>query len=162
LKDLVTHIWKLINYPEYDVDLMRHDAFVSDYEYYKSKNNNQTNQGFSRAPIYHFKFHEELKFGGALFIKFDAGAIIEPHIDDHVGRSTVIAIPLSPEFPHFAGIQYGDFEYGYTEQPLALNTQIEHSVHNNNYHRYSYQLCFENTIDEIKELDLENKIFLGV
>lgn len=159
---LVMNTWRIVNYPEYNIDQLTHDAFTAKYEYYKTLKGNQTQQGYCRTfdKYYGLNINPELKYGGALFIKFHARAIIETHIDDHKGRSTVIAFPLSPNWPHFAPITYNGENIHYTQQPLALNTQVEHSVTNNNYDRYSYQLCFANTIDEIKELDLQNKIFV--
>lgn len=151
----------LTNCPKYKRTNLLHDAFEAEYNYYKTAKGTQTVQGYCRAPKdYGFKINPELEYGGALFIKFHAHTIIETHIDDHKGRSTVIAFPLSPDWPHFAPITYNGVDTHYTEQPLVLNTQVEHSVTNNNYDRYSYQLCFGESIDKIIELDLQNKIFV--
>ena len=157
----VTNTWQLTNWPNLSNTQLMHDAFTAEYEYYKTQKGTQTAQGYCRAfKDYGFKINPELEYGGALFIKFHANAVIETHIDDHKGRSTVIAFPLSPEWPHFAPITYNGVDTHYKERPLVLNTQIEHSVTNNNYDRYSYQLCFGDTIDKIIELDLQNKIFV--
>ena len=46
----------------------------------------------------------------------------------------------------------------YSNKPLILNTRYRHSVKNNSYHRYSFQLCLQNSIEELIEFDQKEGI----
>ena len=47
----------------------------------------------------------------------------------------------------------------YSKKPLIINTSNYHSVHNNNFNRYTFQLCSNDPIEKLVELDKKNELF---
>jgi len=102
----------------------------------------------------------------AVFIKFPAYSNIEPHIDDNIQRSSCVTWALHPDLQNFAPVNFHDINKEivetvfYDKFPIILNTRAIHSVQNNNFDRYTFQLCFSNSIDELANFNKDHKIFI--
>jgi len=85
------------------------------------------------------------------FIKQTANIKVKSHIDNPKWkRNTVLIVPL---FWHngYAPAYFADGVKVTHETPILFNTQIEHYVNNNNNDRYNFQICFEESIEEVAE-----------
>ena len=106
----------------------------------------------------------DLNIEGCVYLHFEPNKKIPPHVDDSLKRTSCITWALFPDIENFAPVIFYD-ENGnekdkvyYTNKPLILNTRYRHGVQNNNSDRYSFQLCLNNPIEELVELDKENKL----
>ena len=101
---------------------------------------------------------------GCVYLYFEPNKTIPPHIDDSTKRTSAITWALSPDIKNFAPVLFHDENnnlervFHYSNKPLILNTRYKHSVKNNSYHRYSFQICLQNSIEELIEFDQENGI----
>lgn len=90
------------------------------------------------------------------------------HIDNPNGRNCVIITPLIPEKDFVSTNFYTSFEdtvpivsVDYSDGlPALINTQRLHNLNNNDNLRMNFQLCFENSFNEIRNLLLANKLFV--
>lgn len=85
------------------------------------------------------------------FIMQQANTEVLAHIDNpRWKRNTVLIVPL---FWHkdYAPAYFVDGIKVTHETPILFNTQIEHYVNNNNNNRYNFQICFEESIEEVAE-----------
>ncbi len=90
------------------------------------------------------------------------------HVDNPNGRNCVIITPLIPEKDFVSTNFYTSFEdavpvasVDYSDGlPALINTQRLHNLNNNDNLRMNFQLCFENSFNEIRNLLLENRLFV--
>ena len=85
------------------------------------------------------------------FIKQTANTKVKAHKDNPKWkRNTVLIVPL---FWHedYAPAYFIDNIKVTHKTPILFNTQLEHYVDNNNNDRYNFQICFEESIEEVAE-----------
>jgi hypothetical protein len=109
-----------------------------------------------------------LKLHNVLYMYFQKGASTPIHLDENEHRRTVIAWALSP-LETFSPITFYttyreiiETVY-YTSKPLMFNPLNYHSVGlevKNNYDRYSFQLCYNEPIGKLIELEQQGKLFV--
>ena len=96
---------------------------------------------------------------GCMYLHILPNQWFPPHVDESLLRESVIAWTLSPDIENFAPVMFHDENdkiekvFYYSDKPSLLNTRYKHSVKNNSYDRYSFQLMFRNTIEELIEFD---------
>ena len=101
---------------------------------------------------------------GGVYLYFEPNKTIPPHVDDSLRRTSAITWALSPNTENFSPVMFHDENdnlkkiFYYSNKPLILNTRYRHSVKNNSYHRYSFQLCLQNSIEELIEFDQKEGI----
>lgn len=89
------------------------------------------------------------------------------HIDNPNGRNCVIISPLLPKidyvptqfwesFDSTVPLATADFS---DRMPALINTQKLHNINNNNNLRMNFQLCFEKSFNEIRNLLIDEKLF---
>lgn len=111
--------------------------------------------------------NSDINFTGAVFVHFFPNDSIFPHSDDDSLRASCITWALAPSINNFAPVNYytecNEEAYEetvyYSKKPLIINTSNYHSVHNNNFNRYTFQLCSNDPIEKLVELDKKNELF---
>lgn len=74
---------------------------------------------------------------------------VTPHIDNPKWkRNTVLLVPLFYTNA-YAPCYFKNGPKVTHETPILFNTQIEHYIHNNEHARYNFQICFEESIEEV-------------
>ncbi len=106
--------------------------------------------------------NKDIEINLCIFVKFMPNAMIEDHIDDSLLRRSCITWALAPSLDKFAPVSYGNQKTYYTAKPLILNTQSEHRMDNNQFERYSFQLCLSEDISVLAELDQTNQLFTSL
>ena len=113
------------------------------------------------------KVNPKLTLKQAAYVKIPVGGGVRVHKDtDSIpGRRTCITWALSSIKDFSPVIFYNEDKtfnekVYYKEKPLILNTSKYHSVDNETEPRYSFQLCFYETIEEILELYKKGKVFI--
>jgi hypothetical protein len=140
---------------------LQSQALNAVYTCYVSQRNNSTQVQFSR--IYDDpeieQLAKQLPFPpfGFMFLKIGANAIVDLHVDDSKMRSSCLTIGLSPVFENMAPLEYYNSvtkpnhktqTYFYNKNPVVINTQLPHTVVNNNFDRYTFQIMYSNSIEE--------------
>jgi len=117
-------------------------------EHYSSKSGKPTNLFFIEdGDKLLNKVSSQFKYkpNDVLFLYVRPNDYVAPHTDGKIyKRNTTIIIPLVPNKDNYVtadGIPYSSC--------YAFNTQIKHSLKNNEYERISIQLQYEEPIDEI-------------
>ena len=120
------------------------------------------------------KTNPKLNFFIAVFMKFapnDGTGIGNNnygiHKDDHLGRTSCITWALYPELKDFSPIKYYNEDETfneavyYKEKPLIITTRNNHSVDNKSEKaRYTFQICFYDSIEKLAELDQKGELFI--
>jgi len=114
------------------------------------------------------RINPQCNFFIATFIKFASKANIFIHKDNHLGRSSSITWALYPNLENFSPVKYYDEEQSFNESvyyesnPLIISTRNYHSCENlYKEDRYTFQLCYYNSIEELAELDKKGELFNG-
>jgi len=126
-------------------------------EHYSSKSGKPTNLFFIEDEnklldkvVDQFKY----KPNNALFLYVRPNDYVAPHTDGKIyKRDTTIIIPLAPDENNYATVDGVPYSSCY-----AFNTQIKHSLKNNEYERVSIQLQYEEPIYEIKLLHISGEL----
>ena len=103
-----------------------------------------------------------------LIMKHYPGTPVPIHIDNPNGRNCVIITPLIPTVDYVPTLFWKTFEDSEpyevatfsNGESILVNTQVLHSLTNNNNLRMNFQICFEKSFQEVKQLLLENKLFV--
>ena len=96
---------------------------------------------------------------GCMYLHLRPNQWFPPHVDESLIRESIIAWTLSPDIENFAPAMFHDENdkiekvFYYSDKPSILNTRYRHSVKNNSYDRYSFQLLFRYPIEELIEFD---------
>lgn len=91
-------------------------------------------------------------------LRIKSNAIVPEHIDGVKERNTVIIFPLSPYGPDFKGCDTKHSGCIPWYPCYAFNTQLPHSVYNNEHDRISLQLFYDMPIEEVHEIYVENML----
>lgn len=105
-----------------------------------------------------------------LVMKHYPGTPVPIHVDNPNGRNCVIITPLIPEQGYVPTLFWksydatepcdsADFSDGGS---ILVNTQVLHSLTNNDNLRMNFQICFEKSFNEVRDLLLEGKLFKEV
>jgi len=128
---------------EADKDLQAKEA------YYKHHGKSgYHNLDFGKAPEIELPFN--INYNKITLTAVPANKTIPPHTDGNYGRNTVIIFPISPDKEHYAPCIADNKEIPYMDC-YAFNTQIEHTVVNNNNRRLSLQLWLDISIEQALE-----------
>lgn len=93
---------------------------------------------------------------GLRFTRFLAGNFIAPHVDDSKTRTSCLSVALLPSLENFAPVIYHNKlgsdavvtqTYHYNLHPVILNTANVHSMYNNVYDRYIFQIQYQEPIE---------------
>lgn len=107
--------------------------------------------------------NKDLKPVGITFVYFRPFTQILPHIDDDERRTSCLTFPLS-DLTTFSPAKYFDNDKNLTEvleykkEAVMISTRSIHSVENNDYDRYSVQICFKQKIEDLYKIHKENFI----
>ena len=167
---------------EYEIDATLHEKLMNlalNIPYSVHVPPNQTSQSLQVSSVYDANMikydivtqiekllHPDLCFSHSAFLKFPKNKGIDPHIDLNLKRQTCLVWALHPNLDNFAPVTFYDndlqpFKVFYRKTPMLLNTQKKHSVENTNFDRYSFQICFNEHIDQIYTFHKRNGIFVN-
>lgn len=104
-----------------------------------------------------------------VLIKHNPRSTVYKHVDDPNKRNTVLSVPLKPKkdypFTYFFETRESERPAGIAEfldmKPCLLNTQKVHGLINTSKElRINFQLMFNDSFEVVRNLLIENKLFL--
>tara|TARA_B100001094_G_C17922300_1_gene666528 strand:- start:219 stop:767 length:549 start_codon:yes stop_codon:yes gene_type:complete len=105
-------------------------------------------------------FPKNIKIKTLSFVKINPNKKIDKHVDNKKNRSTVLSIPLAPNFSKYKPVTFYDFETNWIDLPFLMPTEKLHSVDNNEYTRVNFQIGFEYSIDTMNNYYKNGQLFL--
>lgn len=102
-----------------------------------------------------YKYQYRSGIVGFSFMWIPANAVVGKHIDNKQHRPVVLSFPLNknPAGTYFFETMESKEPLYYLEytEPVLLNVQKPHSVHNNNEERFTIQIGYNGTYNEVKD-----------